>query len=87
MQDANTSTMIYDVATIISYLSEFTPLRPGDVIATGTPAGVGFKRKPPRFLQPGDRLHMEISGVGVLENRVEDEVADAIAPLLRRRQS
>ena len=74
MQDANTATMIFDIGTIIEYITEFTPLRPGDVISTGTPAGVGFIRKPPRFLVPGDRLRMEVEGVGVLENDIVDEV-------------
>jgi len=77
MQNASTADMIFDVATIIAYITEFTPLRPGDVIVTGTPAGVGFKRKPPRFLKPGDVLKMEIGNLDPLENSVEDEVHES----------
>jgi len=73
MQNANTKDMIFDIGTLIEYITEFTPLRPGDVISTGTPAGVGFIRKPPRFLVPGDALRMEVEKVGVLENGIVDE--------------
>jgi acylpyruvate hydrolase len=72
MQNGNTRNFIYDVAYVISYLSGFMTLEPGDLIATGTPAGVGFARKPPVTLQPGDRVRMEITGLGTLENTVKD---------------
>ena len=68
--------MIFDVPNIISYVSRWTELRPGDVISTGTPEGVGFACKPPLWLKPGDVVEVEISGIGVLRNRVEQE-ADA----------
>lgn len=65
--------MIFDVPTIISYVSGWTELRPGDVISTGTPEGVGFARTPPLWLKPGDVVEVEISTIGVLRNRVEQE--------------
>lgn len=74
-QRANTSDMIFDVATIIEHISEFVELESGDVIATGSPAGVGFKREPPEFLRPGDICRIEISGLGALENPVVAEEA------------
>lgn len=77
MQSANTSQMIVDVASCIEFLSSFTTLRPGDVIATGTPGGVGFARTPPVWLTPGDVIEVEISGVGKIRNNV---VAEAQAP-------
>jgi 2-keto-4-pentenoate hydratase/2-oxohepta-3-ene-1,7-dioic acid hydratase in catechol pathway len=73
MQSASTSTMIYDIPTIIEHISDFIDLEPGDVIPTGTPAGVGFKRKPPVFLKEGDRIAVEIEGIGRLENPVVNE--------------
>jgi 2-keto-4-pentenoate hydratase/2-oxohepta-3-ene-1,7-dioic acid hydratase in catechol pathway len=72
-QDASTDEFIFDVPTIIEHISEFVPLEAGDVIATGTPAGVGFKREPPEFLRPGDTVTITIEGVGVLENPVVAE--------------
>jgi len=72
MQDGNTRNFIFDVRYIVSYLSKILTLAPGDLIATGTPAGVGFSRKPPVALQPGDTVRMEITGLGVLENPVKD---------------
>jgi 2-keto-4-pentenoate hydratase/2-oxohepta-3-ene-1,7-dioic acid hydratase in catechol pathway len=75
MQRANTADMIFDVPTLIEHISEFIELEPGDVIATGTPAGVGFKREPPRFLVAGDVVRVTISGLGTLENPVEAEPA------------
>ena len=74
MQSASTAEMVFSVADLIEHISAFTTLEPGDVIATGTPAGVGFTRKPPRFLEPGDTVRIEIEHVGVLENPVEAEV-------------
>jgi 2-keto-4-pentenoate hydratase/2-oxohepta-3-ene-1,7-dioic acid hydratase in catechol pathway len=79
MQDDNTRGMLYDVSFLVSYISQFTPLLPGDVIATGTPPGVGFARKPPVWLKAGDRLEIEIEGLGRLENSVEDEPESAEA--------
>jgi 2,4-didehydro-3-deoxy-L-rhamnonate hydrolase len=64
MQTGNTSTMIFTVAQIVSYLSQFMTLEPGDVIATGTPPGVGAWRKTPRFLKAGDQLRLGIAGLG-----------------------
>ncbi len=78
MQHGHTGDMIFDIPTLIEHISEFIDLEPGDVIPTGTPAGVGFKRKPPRFLQPGDVVRVSVTGLGVLENPVvaEEETAD-----------
>ncbi|MDQ6660664.1 MAG: fumarylacetoacetate hydrolase family protein, partial [Chloroflexota bacterium] len=70
VQHANTSTMIFSVATIISFLSSLMTLEPGDIIATGTPSGVGFKRTPPLFLREGDVVEVEIDGIGQLRNPV-----------------
>jgi 2-keto-4-pentenoate hydratase/2-oxohepta-3-ene-1,7-dioic acid hydratase in catechol pathway len=72
LQNGNTKNMIFDVRALVAYLSNIITLSPGDTIATGTPAGVGFVRKPPVFLQPGDTVRMEITGLGVLENPVKD---------------
>jgi acylpyruvate hydrolase len=72
MQNGNTRTFIFDVRYLISYLSRIMTLSPGDLIATGTPPGVGFARKPPVFLQPGDTVKLEITGLGTLENTVKD---------------
>jgi 2-keto-4-pentenoate hydratase/2-oxohepta-3-ene-1,7-dioic acid hydratase in catechol pathway len=72
MQNGNTRNFIYDVAYVINYHTVFMTLDPGDLIATGTPAGVGFARKPPVVLSPGDRVRMEITGLGTLENTIKD---------------
>jgi 2-keto-4-pentenoate hydratase/2-oxohepta-3-ene-1,7-dioic acid hydratase in catechol pathway len=64
MQTGNTSTLIFDVPTIISYVSQFMSLQPGDVISTGTPPGVGMGKKPPVFLQEGDVITLGIEGLG-----------------------
>lgn len=74
VQEASTAQMIFDVGTLIATISEFCTLEPGDVILTGTPSGVGFRRDPPLLLKDGDVVEVEISGVGRLENRVVDEV-------------
>ncbi len=66
--------MIFDVPAIIAYVSTWTPLMPGDVIATGTPEGVGFARKPPLWMKAGDVIEIDISGIGVLRNPIIDEV-------------
>lgn len=70
VQEGNTHDLIFSVAALIAWLSRFVTLRPGDVIATGTPAGVGHFRDPPRYLRPGDQLRMEIEKVGVLEHGI-----------------
>ena len=70
MQDSNTDQLIFGVPQLVESLSEFVTLEPGDVIATGTPPGVGFARKPPVWMQPGDRVEVEIEGLGVLSNVV-----------------
>jgi 2-keto-4-pentenoate hydratase/2-oxohepta-3-ene-1,7-dioic acid hydratase in catechol pathway len=67
--------MIFDVPRIVEYCSTFTTLNPGDVIATGTPGGVGAKRQPPLWLVPGDVVEVEITGIGTLRNTVADEAA------------
>ena len=73
MQSADTSMLIFSIPRLIEYCSTIFDLVPGDVIATGTPAGVGFARKPPVFLKPGDVVEVEIENIGVLRNRVIDE--------------
>jgi 2-keto-4-pentenoate hydratase/2-oxohepta-3-ene-1,7-dioic acid hydratase in catechol pathway len=73
MQSADTALMIFDVPYLIEYVTTFMPLFPGDVILTGTPAGVGAGRTPPRWLVPGDVVRVEITGIGRLENQVVDE--------------
>jgi acylpyruvate hydrolase len=70
MQEAHTGTMIFSVAHLISYVSQALTLEPGDLIATGTPGGVGFARKPPRWLRAGDRVRVSISQLGVLETPI-----------------
>jgi len=64
------------VPSTVEFFSSFTTLRPGDVIATGTPGGVGFARKPPVWLQPGDVIEITIEGVGTIRNRVVAESGD-----------
>ena len=73
VQRDTTDHMIFDVATIIEYLSTVTWLEPGDIIATGTPDGVGLGRKPPLWMKGGDKLEVEISGIGTLNVNVVDE--------------
>jgi 2-keto-4-pentenoate hydratase/2-oxohepta-3-ene-1,7-dioic acid hydratase in catechol pathway len=70
MQDSNTRNLVFGVADLIAFISQAITLEPGDVIATGTPAGVGFARRPPVFLKAGDRVEVEIDGLGVLSNPV-----------------
>jgi 2-keto-4-pentenoate hydratase/2-oxohepta-3-ene-1,7-dioic acid hydratase in catechol pathway len=71
MQQAPLSDLIFTLPVIISYLSTFTRLSPGDVIATGTPGGVGDRREPPLYMKPGDTVEVEISGIGLLKNTVQ----------------
>ena len=75
MQDCSTSDMIFDVPAIVEFFSASMVLRPGTVILTGTPHGVGVARKPPVFLQPGDTVTVEIEGIGRLTNPVAEEPA------------
>ena len=72
VQDASTGDMIFDVPTLIEFLSQNTTLLPGTVIMTGTPAGVGVGRKPPLWLKPGDEVSVTIEGIGTLTNPVRD---------------
>lgn len=76
MQSASTSQMIVDVPSAIEFFSSFTRLRPGDVIATGTPGGVGFARTPPVWLRPGDVIEVTVQDIGTIRNRVVAEDAD-----------
>ena len=69
-QDSNTSDLIFDVPTLIENISRGITLYPGDLIATGTPAGVGMAMDPPTWLKAGDQVRIEIDGIGVLENPV-----------------
>jgi 2-keto-4-pentenoate hydratase/2-oxohepta-3-ene-1,7-dioic acid hydratase in catechol pathway len=73
VQSSDTSHLIFSIARLINYASHIFDLVPGDVIATGTPAGVGFTRKPPMFLKPGDVVEVEIEKLGILSNPVVDE--------------
>ena len=73
MQDSSTRELIFPVAELVAYVSGVCTLAPGDLIYTGTPAGVGFARKPPVFLQPGDVVEVEIERIGVLRNPVVAE--------------
>ena len=73
LQDANTKDMIFDVATLVSVCSEAMALQPGDILITGTPAGVGLARKPQVWMKPGDVCEVEVEGLGVLRNPIVDE--------------
>ncbi len=73
MQDSSTAQLIFGVDHVVSFLSQTITLEPGDVIATGTPPGVGFARKPPVFLKAGDVVEVEVEGLGVLSNPVADD--------------
>jgi 2-keto-4-pentenoate hydratase/2-oxohepta-3-ene-1,7-dioic acid hydratase in catechol pathway len=73
VQAANTSDLVFDVATLIAIISEAITLAPGDVIVTGTPAGVGWAREPKLIMRDGDVCEVEIEGLGVLKNTVQDE--------------
>ncbi len=74
MQEAPVSHMIFPIPVIIAYISQFTHLSPGDVIATGTPGGVGAKRTPPVWMKPGDQIEVRIDGVGALSSMIVAEV-------------
>lgn len=73
MQGATLDHMLFPIDVVIAYVSRFTPLSPGDVIATGTPGGVGAKRVPPVWLKPGDEIEVRVSGIGSLVSRVVQE--------------
>lgn len=73
LQSAPTRDLCFGVPEIVAYCSSFCALQPGDIIATGTPSGVGFARKPPRWLKAGDVVEVELTGVGILRNPVADE--------------
>jgi 2-keto-4-pentenoate hydratase/2-oxohepta-3-ene-1,7-dioic acid hydratase in catechol pathway len=73
VQHSGTDMLIHSVPAIIAFCSDFTPLGPGDIIATGTPEGVGHRRTPPLWMKAGDVLEVEISGIGTLRSRVVDE--------------
>ncbi|ETI63748.1 5-carboxymethyl-2-hydroxymuconate isomerase [Sphingobium sp. C100] len=73
VQDQPVSDMIWDIPAVIEYVSAFTPLAPGDVIATGTPGGVGDKRTPPLYMNAGDKVEITIGVIGTLTNRIIDE--------------
>src|SRR5690606_3631568 len=72
-QEDNTARMMFPFAMLLSYISTFMRLEPGDIIATGTPTGAGARFDPPRWLVPGDRVEVEVDGIGVLSNPVDDE--------------
>jgi 2,4-didehydro-3-deoxy-L-rhamnonate hydrolase len=73
LQDSSTEHMVFSVAELVAFISEAITLEPGDLIATGTPAGVGFTREPPIYLRPGDEVTVEIDGIGALTNPVVAE--------------
>jgi 2-keto-4-pentenoate hydratase/2-oxohepta-3-ene-1,7-dioic acid hydratase in catechol pathway len=73
VQGSRTSRMIFDIPTIIAYITTFMALEPGDIISTGTPEGVGMGRKPPLWMKPGDRIEIEIEGIGTLTNSIVAE--------------
>jgi 2-keto-4-pentenoate hydratase/2-oxohepta-3-ene-1,7-dioic acid hydratase in catechol pathway len=74
MQDSNTDQMIFNAHRIISILSEVMTLEPGDLIATGTPSGVGHARTPQVWMRPGDTVEVEVDGIGMLTNPIQAEV-------------
>lgn len=73
VQKSGTDMLIYSIPFILCYLSSFTELRPGDVVATGTPSGVGSRRTPPLWMKSGDRIEVDITGIGTLANPIEDQ--------------
>jgi len=74
MQDANTDDLVFTIPNLIYRLTECMTLEPGDIIVSGTPAGVGYARTPPVFMKPGDVIEVEVDGIGVLSNTIIDEV-------------
>jgi 2-keto-4-pentenoate hydratase/2-oxohepta-3-ene-1,7-dioic acid hydratase in catechol pathway len=73
IQNSTTDLLIFDIPTLIEYITTFTVLEPGDVISTGTPGGVGFKRDPQVFMKPGDKVEIEITKIGILANDIVGE--------------
>lgn len=73
MQDVSTNDIIFDVATLVSVLSEAFRWESGDIIVTGTPSGIGLARKPPIWMKPGDVCEVEVEGLGVLSNPIIDQ--------------
>jgi acylpyruvate hydrolase len=73
LQNSNTRNFVFKVPQVVSYVSEIVTLEPGDIISTGTPGGVGWKRTPPRWLKPGDIIEAEVENIGILRNRVAAE--------------
>ena len=70
VQDSNTADFVFDIPTVLSYLSQFMTFEPGDIISTGTPSGVGFGFNPPRYLRPGDVMELGIEGLGIAKQHV-----------------
>ena len=75
VQDASTNDLVFDVATLVSELSQVFTLSPGDIIVTGTPGGVGLARKPPLWMKHGDLCEIDMEGLGTLSNKIADETA------------
>ena len=73
LQRSNTRELVFGVPALVEYISSVVTLEPGDIVATGTPAGVGFARKPPRYLRPGEEVVIRIQGIGELRNPVQQE--------------
>jgi len=73
MQDANTKDFLWDVVETLVLITECLTLEPGDVVITGTPAGVGYARTPPVWMAPGDTIEIEVEGIGTLSNPIADE--------------
>jgi 2-keto-4-pentenoate hydratase/2-oxohepta-3-ene-1,7-dioic acid hydratase in catechol pathway len=82
VQHDTTDHLTFPAAALLAYISTFTPLRPGDVVALGTPQGIGLRREPPRFMAPGDRVEVEVDPVGVLAHTVVDDPVGASVPPL-----
>lgn len=80
MQDGSTTDLIFGIAELVAFISRHITLDPGDILATGTPAGVGVFRDPPVFLEPGDRVRCEIEGIGAVENPIVDWTDDPREP-------
>lgn len=77
-QDGSTSSMVFEVAYLISYLSRFMSLQPGDIVSTGTPPGVGLGQTPPRYLRAGDEVRLGVDGLGTQQQRVVEEHSDDV---------
>jgi 2-keto-4-pentenoate hydratase/2-oxohepta-3-ene-1,7-dioic acid hydratase in catechol pathway len=84
MQEAHTGDMIFDVPSLVAYLSLVVILLPGDLIFTSTPSGVGYTRRPRRFLRPGDELVTWVEGTGEMRHHLESPIADGPGPSKRR---